>query len=175
MDVNRSQGNGNAQQRYRDAMVDLVRRTRGKVHAAREEAVRSTTERAPDQEIEARTEADRRDRVEISPEQQERIQHHRISNHREDNADEKPPVAQLGTEAKPAGEPDSRDRVDISRGLHARVQAARIDNAEGDDRMKVERLRMAYESGALNTPERIERSAENILRGGGDITVAPDA
>lgn len=133
MDVNRSQSTNHlrAQERYREAMVDLVRRTRGKVQEAREEAVRNSAEDAAAR----RTETTER----------------------------------MDVESRPAAT-DRRDRIDISETLHARVRAAGVEEADEAVRPQVERLKHAYRTGTLNTPERVERAAENLLR-----NAAPEA
>lgn len=128
MDVNRSQGNQHlrAQDRYREAMVDLVRRTRGKVQQARQEAVRTSQEHA------ASRRADAHDGIDV--------------------------------EARRAAD-SSRDKIDISEDLHARVLSTGTDQADEANRPKIERLKQAYRNGTLNTPERVERAADNMLRG----------
>ena len=75
MDINNTHGNQDirAQQRYREAMVELVRRTRGRVQAAREEAANTVSERAAQQEIEI-TAPERRDRIDISNQMHEHVQ-----------------------------------------------------------------------------------------------------
>ena len=127
MDVNRSQVHRQlrAQDIYREAMVDHVRRTRSRVHEARAEGLEKTARR--------------------------------------------PQPQQAGPQAdtSPVGpERDRKDRIDISEQLHARVQAARIDAASEEAKRPVlQRLQHAYRTGKLNTPERVERAAENMLNG----------
>jgi hypothetical protein len=117
MDINNTQGNQNirAQERYREAMVELVRRTRGRVQAAREQAANTVSERTARQEIDVR------------------------------------PASERG------------DRVDISNAMQERVQAAGLGSAAEDSNAKVERLREAHRNGTLNTAERIDRAARNLL------------
>jgi hypothetical protein len=59
---------------------------------------------------------------------------------------------------------ERKDRVDISEHLRAHVQTARTDEADEAVRPKIEELQRAYRNGRLNTPERVERAAENLLR-----------
>ena len=76
MDVNRSNASGSreAQQRYREAMVELVRRTRSSLQDARQEVVQGGRERAAvrtnesvqPREVETSPADQRRDRVDIS-------------------------------------------------------------------------------------------------------------
>ncbi|MEM7306780.1 MAG: hypothetical protein AAF682_08920 [Planctomycetota bacterium] len=67
------------------------------------------------------------------------------------------------------------DRIDIS---PESLERARTALAGGDDdgsRPKIERLKHAYRSGNLHSPERLERAAERILQGPASIAFETSA
>ena len=142
MDIGKNTPSGvqRAHQRYRDAMVDLIRRTRSKVQHERHEAARTRQAAAED----ARTEA---------TERRERLEQARSK----------------------MAESRQADRIDISPESQERVRTAL---AEGDDevqRPKIERLKHAYRTGKLFSPERLEAAAERMLQGNPEAVRETDA
>lgn len=137
MDLNPTHGTRSPQahERYREAMADLVRRTRDKVQDARDSA-QETSERTATRRAEAQVHA-----------------HH---------ARRRASLAGSDAAARV-------DTVEISGDVAALAQAAPEDGDEAV-RSKVERLKEAYRAGTLHTPERVERAAQNLLRGTAETT-----
>ncbi len=139
MNVGNSHGSGSSQahERYREAMADLLRRTRARVQSARQAAVRHGQEVSENRRAESKERAN----VERSP------QRH----------------ADQGAPERPNSGANTRDRVDISNAAMARIHEMLDHGGEEHRRERVERLRRAFHSGTLNNPERMERAAERIL------------
>ena len=57
------------------------------------------------------------------------------------------------------------DRVDLSEGARLLAAATAGDVQPSERHARVEELRSAHESGALNTPQRIDRAAAKMLSG----------
>ena len=139
MDVNHTNGTDRvrAYERYREAMAELVRRTRGKVENARD-AAESAGERSETRRADALKQAHHAQR--------------RATIARADAKDDRAPVDTVEISGDLAALARVRDGGDDEAG------ATRV-------RPKIARLMHAYRNGELHTPERLERAAERLLRG----------
>ena len=151
-----SQGAYRAQQRYREAMVELLLRTRKGVQDARREVVGTGAElpEIPSAGADGGAEQGKVGGKQVPQAHANEVlpnKHHEANVHHRDDA---------------AGH-HRRDKIEISES--SRQVLARLDQAldHADDaevRPKIERLKEAHRAGELNSPERMARAAERMLR-----------
>lgn len=88
-----------------------------------------------------------------------RVAAHRMKQARIDGANQ-PASSEVGPNAAERRENAALDRIDLSESARA---AARVDSEGGTPPDRLAALRELYQSGRLNSPDRIERAASAIL------------